>query len=95
MTNPKKEYIRLVGIVKKQRLQNGLPARFEDIAELLGYNRSYFSTLMGTRGVVTEDHIRLLKLTFPFLAEKKARDNMEILLSIENMLIEFLKKKKP
>lgn len=92
MTKLKKEYIRLVGIVKKHRKQEGQPDRYEDIAETLGYNRSYFSTLMGDRGVVTEDHIRLLKLTFPFLAEKKQRDNREILLSIESMLITLLKK---
>jgi hypothetical protein len=91
MTKLKKEYIKLVDIVKKQRLQNGLPARYEDIAEMLGYNRSYFSTLMGERGVVTDDHIRLLKLTFPFLAEKKTRDNREILLSIEKKLDLLLK----
>jgi hypothetical protein len=91
MTKLKKEYIKLVAIVKKQRLQNGLPARYEDVAEMLGYNRSYFSTLMGERGVVTDDHIRLLKLTFPFLAEKKTRDNREILLSIEKKLDQLLK----
>jgi hypothetical protein len=92
MANLKKEYIKLVNTVKKQRLQNGLPARYEDIAQMLGYNRSYFSTLMGERGVVNDDHIRLLKLTFPYLAEKKTRDNREILLSIESMLIEVLKR---
>jgi hypothetical protein len=91
MTKLKKEYIKLVDIVKKQRLQNGLPARYEDIAGMLGYNRSYFSTLMGERGVVTDDHIRLLKLTFPFLAEKRTRDNREILLSIEKKLDQLLK----
>jgi hypothetical protein len=94
MANLKKEYIKLVNIVKKQRLQNGLSARYEDIAGMLGYNRSYFSTLMGERGVVNEDHIRLLKLTFPYLAEKKTRDNREILLSIESMLIQVLKRTK-
>lgn len=92
MTKLKKEYIRLVSIVKKHREQASLPARYEDIAKELGYNRSYFQTLIGARGIVTEDHIRLLKLTFPFLAEKKQRDNREILLNIESMLKQLLKK---
>lgn len=88
----KKEYTKLVATVKKHRLQEGLPARYEDIAKELGYNRSYFSTLIGKRGVVTEDHIRQLKLTFPVIGEKKTRDNRDILLSIEKMLIQLLKK---
>jgi hypothetical protein len=71
MNKLKKEYLRLVGIVKQHRLQENLPARYEDIAKELGYNRSYFSTLMGKRGVVTEDHIKLLKLTFPVVGEKE------------------------
>jgi hypothetical protein len=90
--NHKKEYLKLVEAVKRHRLQENLPARYEDIAKELGYNRSYFSTLMGKRGVVTEDHIRQLKLTFPVIADNKRRDNREILLSIEKMLIQILKK---
>jgi antitoxin component HigA of HigAB toxin-antitoxin module len=92
MSNLKKEYLRLVAIVKQHRTQEGLPARYEDIAKELGYNRSYFSTLMGKRGVVTEDHIKQLKLTFPVAGEKRARDNRQILLSIEKKLDELLKK---
>jgi antitoxin component HigA of HigAB toxin-antitoxin module len=92
MSNLKKEYLRLVAIVKQHRTQEGLPARYEDIAKELGYNRSYFSTLMGKRGVVTEDHIKQLKLTFPVVGEKRARDNRQILLSIEKKLDELLKK---
>lgn len=92
MTKTKKEYIRLVSIVKKYRKEASLPVRNEDIAKELGYDRSYFQTLIGSRGVVNDDHIRVLKLTFPFLAEKKQRDNREILLNIESMLKELLKK---
>lgn len=92
MTKTKKEYIRLVSIVKKYRKEASLPVRNEDIAKELGYDRSYFQTLIGSRGIVTDDHIRVLKLTFPFLAEKKQRDNREILLNIESMLKELLKK---
>jgi hypothetical protein len=91
MNKLKKEYLRLVGIVKQHRLQENLPARYEDIAKELGYNRSYFSTLMGKRGVVTEDHIKLLKLTFPVVGEKRTRDSREILLSIERKLDLLLK----
>lgn len=92
MTKTKKEYIRLVGLVKDHRKQANLSTRNEDIAKELGLNRSYFQTLIGKRGVVTPEHIRLLKLTFPFLGEKKQRDNREILLSIESMLKQVLKK---
>jgi hypothetical protein len=73
MPNLKKEYLKLVEAVKKHRLQENLPARYEDIAKELGYNRSYFSTLMGKRGVVTEDHIRQLKLTFPVIADNRKK----------------------
>jgi hypothetical protein len=92
MPNLKKEYLKLVEAVKQHRLQENLPARYEDIANELGYNRSYFSSLMGKRGVVTSDHIRQLKLTFPVIGDKQRRDNREILLSIEKMLIQLLKK---
>jgi hypothetical protein len=66
----KKEYKKLVAAVKAERRKQGLPDRYEDIAKILGYDRSYFSTLMGKQGVVNEKHIKLLKLNFPFLAEK-------------------------
>jgi antitoxin component HigA of HigAB toxin-antitoxin module len=92
--NRKKEYTKLVAIVKKHRMQENLPARYEDIAKELGYNRSYFSTLIGKRGVVTDDHIKRLKLTFPVISEKKTRDNREILLSIEKMLTQVLNERK-
>lgn len=93
MTKTKKEYIRLVALVKQHRMQANLPARDEDIATELGYNRSYFATLKGSRGTVTDEHVRLLKLTFPFLAQEKVRDNREILLNIEAMLKKLLRER--
>jgi hypothetical protein len=94
MTKTKKEYIRLVSIVKNRRIKEGLPARHEDIANVLGYDRAYFSTLLGSRSNVNQDHIKLLKLHFPFLEEKTIeRTDREILLSIEKMLITLTKRK--
>src|SRR5688572_30066630 len=46
------------------RRENGKPLRNEDIAARLGYERSYFSSLLGTRGEVTVDHIKLIQLEF-------------------------------
>lgn len=93
MTKTKKEYIRLVTIVKERRTKEGLPARHEDIAKILGYDRAYFSTLLGKRSNVNEEHIKLLKLHFSFLEEKTIhRTDREILLSIEQKLITLLKK---
>lgn len=93
MTKTKKEYIRLVAIVKQRRIKEGLPSRYEDIANILGYDRAYFSILRDQRSNVTEEHIKQLKLHFPFLEEKTIdRTEREILLSIEQKLIELLKK---
>lgn len=79
--NHKKEYKRLVEIVKSNRRRQDLPTRHEDIAKILGYDRSYFSSLMGKTGTVTTHHIKLLKLNFPFLQETKKNGNdMESLL---------------
>lgn len=63
----KKEYKTLVGIVKKYRKDHNLPSRNEDIAAILGYHRSYFSTLLGKNGVVGKEHIKSLKLNFKML----------------------------
>lgn len=94
MTKTKKEYVRLVSIVKERRTREGLPARHEDIAKVLGYDRAYFSTLLGHRSNVTDGHIKILKLHFPFLEEKTIqRTEREILLSIEQKLITLLKRK--
>lgn len=63
----KKEYRNLLETVKKGRKKAGLPSRNEDIAEILGYNRSYLSALIGEDGNVTADHLKAIKLHFPDL----------------------------
>jgi hypothetical protein len=63
----KEEYRKLFNSVKEHRRAQGLPSKNEDIAKVLGYNRSYFSNLLGARGIVTEEHIKDMKLHFPFL----------------------------
>jgi hypothetical protein len=61
----KKKYKDLVSQIKAAaKRENGKPLRNEDIAERLGYERSYFSTLLGERGEVTEKHVRVLQNEF-------------------------------
>jgi hypothetical protein len=60
--NLKKEYNSLVESIKKEMKLRGESARNEDIANMLGYNRSYFSSLLGTGAKVTQNHIDVLKM---------------------------------
>jgi hypothetical protein len=91
---PQTEYKKLVAIVKKERMKQDLPYRYEDIAGVMGYDRSYFSSLLGGRHPVTQHHIKLLKLHFPFLNQsEKKRDIYELMLSIEKKLDILIKKK--
>jgi hypothetical protein len=71
--NYKKEINFLINSVKKYRRDKGLPFRNEDIAGILGYNRTYLSGLLGKNGVVTEGHIKQIKLHFPFLSENNTQ----------------------
>lgn len=66
-TDYKKVYIQLLGLIKEIRAKNNLPRRNEDLAKILGYNRSYFSTLTGKNGVITQEHLKNLLLHFPEL----------------------------
>lgn len=61
----KEEYRNLLETVKNGRKKAGLPARNQDIAEILGYNRSYLSALIGEDGKVTADHLKDIRLHFP------------------------------
>jgi len=61
----KKEYNSLVELIKSFRKKNNLPFRNEDIAGVLGYTRSYFSTLLGKGSEVKAEHIKQLHLNFP------------------------------
>ena len=67
----KKEYKKLVGVVKNTRKGKKLPFRNQDIADTLGYSRTYFSGLLGKSAIVNQDHIKNLKLNFPFLSENQ------------------------
>jgi hypothetical protein len=61
----KKKYKELISQIKVvAKRENGKPMRNEDIAIRLGYERSYFSTLLGERGEVTDKHIRVLQNEF-------------------------------
>lgn len=53
----KKELKNLVLSVKENVKKGGGKITNEDIATRLGYNRSYFSTLMGPNGKVEKEHI--------------------------------------
>lgn len=67
--NHKKEYRKLVETVKTKLAEQGKPCRNEDVAKALGYNRSYFSQLLGESGVITDDHIKRFKLQFNSLLD--------------------------
>lgn len=60
--NFKEQYINLLNSYKQKIKINGKKLRNEDIAKELGYNRSYLSTLIGEKGVVTQQHLDWLKL---------------------------------
>jgi hypothetical protein len=70
----KKEFKSLIKTVKTELIRQKLPSRNEDIASTLGYNRTYLSGLLGKKGVVTEDHIKQVKLHYPFLYENVTRE---------------------
>jgi hypothetical protein len=63
----KEEYKKLVDRLKENAKKQDKKLSNEEIATSLGYERSYFSTLLGSRGNVTEDHLKTLKLHFPEL----------------------------
>lgn len=73
----KKDYKALVKTIKKSLAEAGKPSRNEDIAAILGYNRSYFSTLLSGNGVVTADHIKALKLNFAEMLGKSTQVKIE------------------
>lgn len=73
----KEEYKKLLEIVKKQLKGSGMQSRNEDVAEILGYNRTYFSTLIGKEGNITKGHIKELKLHFPFLLENQTNSDLD------------------
>jgi hypothetical protein len=62
--NFKEEYKKLVDFIKYERHSLGLPNRNEDLARELGYTATYFSSLVGNSGKVTEQHIKDIRLTF-------------------------------
>lgn len=71
--NFKEEYKKLVEIVKKTRKANEEAFRNQDIADILGYSRTYFSGLLGKSVPVTSDHIKNLRLNFPFLSDNHTK----------------------
>lgn len=67
----KEELKKLVQELKDHGKENGTKITNEFIAEAMGYNRSYFSQLLGEKGVVTEDHIKDFKLHFPYRGQEE------------------------
>jgi hypothetical protein len=63
----KTKYRELVTSLKEHAKSKGSRMTNEDIASFLGYDRSYFSSLVGERGKVTEQHIKDFMLHFPTL----------------------------
>lgn len=72
----KTEYKKLVEQVIAWKKSQGMDARKSAIGKELGYNVSYFSTLVGGSGEVTEDHIKMLKLQYPFLDHQNNLQNV-------------------
>jgi uncharacterized coiled-coil protein SlyX len=63
--NLKQQYRDLVNQLKEKGKQKGAKITNEFIADALSYDRSYFSSLLGERGNVTEKHIKDFMLHFP------------------------------
>lgn len=78
----KTEYKRLIEIVREKREKNNISTRNEDFASMLGYNRSYFSTLLGEKGKVTAEHIKILVFHFDWLKKYMSK---QILNAIQNV----------
>lgn len=74
--NSKEEYKALLATIKSKLKTDGKPSRNEDIAKVLGYHRSYFSTLLGASGVITDEHLKYLKLNFRDLLENVTRETL-------------------
>lgn len=80
----------IVENLKQQAKKNGLKLKNEDIAEVLGYERTYFSTLLGYRGKVTEKHlehinskmVELLRKTTNATKENQENKNDSDILSL-------------
>ncbi|RPE05510.1 hypothetical protein EGT74_24305 [Chitinophaga lutea] len=62
--NLKEEYQELVKKLKEVAAEGGVKLRNADIAQKLGYNPDYFSSLNGKSGSVTQDHINQFKNVF-------------------------------
>lgn len=62
--NNKELLKKLVMLIKLHKKKDGTRWRNEDIAAELGYTRSYFQTLLGGKGVVTEQHLKDFYLRF-------------------------------
>lgn len=60
----KKELKKLVTIVKDNAKKAGQKVTNEQIAERMGYSRTYFSTLTGKTGKVEKEHIDNFKAHF-------------------------------
>lgn len=71
----KEEYKSVLATIKSKLKSAGKPSRNEDIAQVLGYNRSYFSYLIGSSGNITEEHLKYLKLNFKELLENTTISN--------------------
>jgi uncharacterized coiled-coil protein SlyX len=69
--NLKQQYRDLVIQLKEKGKQKGAKITNEFIADALSYDRSYFSSLLGERGNVTEKHIKDFMLHFPTKQEVK------------------------
>lgn len=74
--NFKEEYKSLLEQIKLALKEQSLPSRNEDIAKALGYNRAYFSSLIGENGNITSNHLKILKLIFSDLLEKQTYGSM-------------------
>lgn len=65
----KKEFKNQLELIKTRLRERGQPSRNEDIANVLGYTRTYFSALLGHNGKVTEDHLKKLRAYFPEMSD--------------------------
>ncbi|WPQ61945.1 hypothetical protein SIO70_26645 [Chitinophaga sancti] len=85
----KEELQKLVDKVKEKYNEKGIKINQEEIANILGYRRTYLSNLLGTHGKVTELHIAWF--IYRFKEELKEEENK----IKDSMMIKIVEKLTP
>lgn len=88
--NLKEEYQELVKKVRSVYLNRGKRLKNDDFANRLGYNKSYFGTLVGSSGKVSSDHIAEFKSAFKDELEGISKPSADDSMSDERSILKAL-----